>query len=204
MDRACEWVGTLLFQRPGLCIKQRHPGGQTHGIGEILSWKFWPGCVFLGSAFYLLYLSSVIFLFLSLLHHFREVVWLPSSRSSCCPSVFPWNHSSVTSRSTLSVVSEDTQCRAWDMPSLSSLYPLMLLSIREVRNYSNSAFKHVWDSVCLISVFYFSGKWKLTGVLFILLYTIKRLLYLLLVLFPQAIRAHIIPVWSDPPFTSTS
>lgn len=88
MGEACDWVGTLLLQRPGLCIKQRHAGGKTHGTGdtamEAVTWM----CVSRECGLSPLYLSFVLFLFLPLLPHFKRAVLLPCSTPSCFPSIF--------------------------------------------------------------------------------------------------------------------
>ncbi len=65
MGEDCDWVGTLLLQRPGLCIKQRHAGGKTHGTGDTAT-EAVPGCGSVGSVVYLL---SICHLFFSLFYH---------------------------------------------------------------------------------------------------------------------------------------
>lgn len=83
MGEVCDWVGTLLLQRPGLCIKQRHAGGKTHGTGDTVMEAVTWMCVSRECGLSPLYLSFVLFLFLSLLPHFKRPVLFLFSTPSC-------------------------------------------------------------------------------------------------------------------------
>lgn len=143
MGEDCDWVGTLLLQRPGLCIKQRHAGGKTHGTGdtamEALTWM----CVSRECGLSPLYLSFVLFLFLSLLPHFKREVLHPCSTPSC----FPWNHSSVT-RSLPSYANQLSRRTSHN----EFLVFFDAFVSNEAWSKSWGAFKHVLATVCFIPV----------------------------------------------------